>query len=52
MFQNLCNEEKPVQGVRAWFIFLFFYCLEAIYTKKEDFYMLFIAQYVKQLFKY
>lgn len=32
--------------------FLFFYCLEAIYTKKEDFYMLFIAQYVKQLFKY
>lgn len=27
----------------------FFYCLEAIYTKKEPFCMLFIAQYVKQL---
>lgn len=32
--------------------FLFFYCLEFVYTKKEHFCMLFIAQYVKQLFKH
>lgn len=32
--------------------FLFFYSLEAVYTKQEHFCMLFIAQYVKQLFKH